>query len=56
MLNDIKQKIKKKDDTLKATWDLLVFLILIALFTCLPGSSSKIDTYEKQDQPTENEI
>lgn len=26
--------------TLKATWDLLVFLILIALLTCLPGSSA----------------
>jgi hypothetical protein len=27
--------------TLKATGDLLVFLILTALLTCLPGSSSK---------------
>ena len=25
---------------LKATWDLLVFLILIALLACFPGSSS----------------
>lgn len=31
----------KRSDTLKATWDLLVFLILTALLTCLPGSSSK---------------
>lgn len=38
-----KQKHKKNKIvfTLKATWDLLVFLILTALLTCLPGSSSK---------------
>lgn len=36
-----KHKKNKIVFTLKATGDLLVFLILTALLTCLPGSSSK---------------
>ena len=44
---------KKETNTLKATWDLLVFFNLIALLTCLPGSSSqKYNT--KHNQTTRN--
>jgi len=38
---EIKKKLNMLPHTLKATWDLLVFLILMALLTCLPGSSAQ---------------
>lgn len=41
---------KIKMDTLNATWDLLVFLMVIALLTCLPGSSARKMEKEGTDQ------
>jgi len=37
----INKKVYMFQHTLKATLDLLVFLILMALLTCLPGSSTQ---------------